>query len=402
MVLLVSCVDPYDPEISSEIDLVVVDGTITNQAEPQVVRLNRAKTISGRFGNSPILNAQVQVVVNSSQVIQLRESAPGTYQLPEGFRGEAGSSYQLRFQLSDGKRYESSPEVLIASPPIAKVSAHFNPQSFQEGEVSQIRAGHDFYLDTKDPAGQRNYYKWDWVLYEKQKYCHTCYESIYAVNNVIIDIYTPLYQMFFFQSGNQPFEDCFSPPEGSLAKEALRKVKFDYICRTQCWEILYNHDLNLFDDGLTNGGAILERKVARIPFYQHGPCLVEIRQLALTSDAHRFYKLMESQTQKTGGLGDTPPVAPIGNVKNTGNPREIVVGFFTAAGVSSVRYWLQRDDASGSAPGLFEALNGRVPIEEPAPPFGPAMIQNGPARPPTAVCVPSTSRTPIKPEGWQQ
>ena len=108
----------------------------------------------------------------------------------------------------------------------------------------------------------------------------------------------------------------------------------------------------------TDGGLIAGQPVAQIPFYQHGPCLVEIRQAALTPLAYQFYKNFQNQTQNNGGVADTPPTITIGNVWNVANGRETVVGVFTASAVATVRYWLDRKDTQGSPPGLFLALNG--------------------------------------------
>lgn len=41
--LLLSCVDPEDLNLPGKVDIIVVDGTVTNLAEPQTIRLNRSK-----------------------------------------------------------------------------------------------------------------------------------------------------------------------------------------------------------------------------------------------------------------------------------------------------------------------------------------------------------------------
>ena len=170
--------------------------------------------------------------------------------------------------------------------------------------------------------------------------------------------------------------------------------KFDYNCRTQCWEILQSSELNLLDDRFSNGGLIRAQRVAQIPLYSKEHCLVEIRQSSLTRKAYNYFKHFSDQTQNTGGLADAPPAALVGNVRNITQPGEPVIGYFTASSVSAVRYWLTRNDAAGFAPGLFQALNGREPIPE-------VGVQPSRYRPPLAVCVASDSRTPIKPPGWR-
>ncbi|GAA4458688.1 hypothetical protein GCM10023189_31330 [Nibrella saemangeumensis] len=422
---LTGCVDSFQPEFNATVNVVVVDGTITNLPESQVIRLNRSRAdpFTGRFGNIPLTKAQVQVIVDGSQVVNAHETVEGSYQLPSDFRGQVRHSYQLRFRLEDGSQYESSPQIMPDVPPIDRVYAQFNPRVPRPNQPNAFMGAHEFYLDMSDPADQQNYYKWDWKLYEKQAWCRSCTQGIYAVYNIIPGRY-----MFgaYYVSGDQLYEDCFNQPP-NVAREGGPPYHnelwyYDYTCRTQCWEILHNYTLNLFDDALVNGNAILGRKVALIPYYQRSPCLVEIRQSALTKEAHRFFKLVETQTQNTGGLADTPPSAPVGNVKNTANARENVVGFFGASAASVVRYWLDRKDATGMPVAafddkgnpllnneeLFYALNGRRPEPEPYPPYTgerlePKMqIWGGPPRVPTAICVPSDSRTPFKPEGWQE
>ena len=89
-----------------------------------------------------------------------------------------------------------------------------------------------------------------------------------------------------------------------------------------------------------------------------------------------YYARLDEQTHRTGGLTDTPPAAPVGNVRNVGNDREPVVGYFTASGVSAVRYWLTRKNTTSElpfAPGVdlsttfFQILNQRSPVRESPP-----------------------------------
>lgn len=418
-----SCVDPEDILLRGTLNVIVVDGTVTNLAEPQIIRLFRSKSdaLTGLPGSTPITKATVQIIVDSTQEIFAHETIDGNYQLPSDFKGQVGHSYQLRFWLLEGTEYRSTAQVMQPVPVINKVTAIFNPNSLLPGELDNYTAGHDLAIDTQDPADQHNYYRWDWVLYEKQRYCRSCQKGVYAVNNIL----PRQYHGDSYVSGNQPFEDCFEQPpfQGDAMQPSIHNEYwvYDYRCRTQCWEILRNYTLNLFDDLYSNGGLIARRNVAHIPFYQHDPCLVDISQASLTKDAYQYYSRFAQQTQNTGGLADTPPSVPIGNVYNVKNKTEVVTGYFTASAVSLVHQWLDRNDAQGIPYGasdpsgphendgddLFYALYRRRPNLEPPPPYTgdrqtpPITIWGGPPRVPTAVCVSSDSRTPNKPEGWR-
>jgi len=419
MTLLTACVDPLDLRLGESVDVVVVDGALTNLNEPQFVWLRRAKSINGRFGTLPLKGATVEILVDSLQRFRMREIEPGKYQAPDGFVGQVGRRYQLEFRLEDGTTYRSRPEVLPEAPPISKMTVRFNPESFGPTERNGYRSAHEVQIDTQDPAGQRNFYRWDWALYEKQDWCKTCYQGVYAVYKIL-----PRQYLFnrYYVSGTELYENCFSPeydPNSQTPPPPNGDFYYDYRCRTECWAIIRNHELNLFDDAFTDGGRIEARRVGQLPFFTYS--LAMIRQVALTQRAYQFFRDVEAQSENTGGVADTPPAAPIGNVLNVNKPEEIVVGYFAATGVTQRTYWLDRRDTSGPAWGarneqgdyllpdemLFFALNGRLPSPEPPPPYGPGRptprieIWGGPPRVPTAICLPSDHSTPFRPPGWQ-
>lgn len=391
LLIPVACVDQLDETRRGRVNIVVVDGTITNLTEAQVVRLNRSRSdsVTGRFGTLPLTGATVDVVVDSSRVVVLRETEAGRYQAPDGFVGQVGHRYQLRFTLSNGQRYESTPEVMPAVPAIAKLSVGFNPISLPaqiyDGRVNPYRAANDFFVDWQDPVSEHNYYRWDWRLWERQDWCRTCSQGFYLIDSPF--------------DKNVLYEACYSD-------EQIRASGYfvnDYVCRTACWEIIRNFDLNLFDDQLSNGGLIQKRRVAQIPYYQDRGCLVELRQTSLTQRAYTYFNLFRQQTQNSGGLADPPPTALIGNVRNVANDRENVVGYFTASAVAPVRYWLDRKQNTGTYPGLFRAFNGLLPSPEGLV-RDPNTDQPKPAYPtrstPAAPCVESDTRTQTKPDGW--
>ena len=423
--LLLACVDPEDLTLIGIVDIVVVDGTITDRAEAQIIRLNHSKAdpVTGRFGTLPITKATVEVIVDSAQVVPCHETVDGSYQLPSDFKGQIGHAYQLRFTLTNGTQYLSNQQVMQSVPAISKSYAQFNSKSMPAGLLRDYTAGHDIFIDAQDPVNQHNYYRWDWTLYERQYWCKTCQQGVYAIHKVLPHTY--LYQ-YYFVAGDELYEDCFIPPIGNQDYGApyvpVGDWAYDYTCRSTCWEILHNYAINVFDDQYSNGGLISRRKVAHIPFYQHAPCLVDIRQLSLTKDAYRYFQLFQQQTQNTGGLADTPPTALAGNVRNVANSQESVAGYFTASAVSLLHQWLDRKDTQGIPYGatdplgphenvgddLFYALTLRRPNPEPPPPYQadryPPNVRIWPNtdRPPTVPCTLSDTKTPYKPEGWQE
>lgn len=422
--LSLACVDPLDQSIQGKLDVVVVDGTITNLPEPQIIRLNRSTSdpLTGLPGSVPLTGAKVEVLVDSTQTVSFTEADSGHYLAPNGFTGLVGHAYQLRFTLSDGTNYISTKQVMQAVPPISKVTAQFDSRSLSSQQLNRYTAGHNISVQTQDPAEQRNFYRWEWKLYERQYWCQTCTQGVYSVYKVLPDVYK---DRDYFVTGTELYENCFCPPAGMARYDAPDVPKdywnYDYPCRSACWEILYSYNINVFSDQYSNGGLISKKQVAHIPFYNYQPCLVDIRQYSLTPDAYQYYKLFQDQSQNTGGVADTPPSALGGNIYKVNSPRTVVVGYFTASAVSVIHHWLDRKDTQGVAYGatdpsgphsnvgddLFYALNARRPSPEPPPPYQGGRdvpkirIWPNINRPPTAPCLQSDNRTPYKPEGWQ-
>jgi hypothetical protein len=398
LLVLAGCVDPIDQTLPGNLNVIAVDGTISNLDETQFILLSKSESdpISGRPASFPLTKARVEVVVDSSQIIAATETTDGRYQLPSDFKGQIGHAYQLRFTLNNGTRYVSDQQIMPKVPSIERVRAQFNPTSLPAIEVGGFRAAHDIYLDAQDPADQTNFYRWTWRLWEKQDWCRTCTNGVYSINNV--RLLTSANGLRYFALGDLLLEDCFTQP---ASIPIVRPWTYDYYCRSACWAIIPSYKLNVFSDTYTNGGPILAKRVAQIPFYQKSPCLVEIRQAGLTASAYEFYKQLQDQTENTGGIVDTPPTASVGNVKNINNDREIIFGVFTASAIATKRYWIDRSDSQGIPPGLFKGLNGRDFIPEPTFPAIPAIVIQGANQPYTAICSPNEVRTPIKPTGWQ-
>ncbi len=337
IVLLFGCVDAYELDSVSTLNVITVDGTLSDLPEAQFIKLGRSKAdqLTGLFGDRPISGAKAEVVVDGTQTIAFNEKSEGTYFLPDGFKGEAGHTYQLKFQLNDGTRYASSTETMPAGSTITKIYQQFNAQSLPVTQLKGYTSANDVYIDYQDPADKSNYYRWEWTLWERQDWC--------SVGQ---------YQ--------------------------------DLPCTQKCWEILKNYDIDVADDRYSNGRAVTGKRVARVPYYQDVACLIEVRQSSLNSNAYRYYKLMADQTQSTGTLTDTPPAAPAGNIRNTANDKEVVVGYFTASSVHKIRYQLHRNANAGTPIGLFKGLYGKSPV---------------PGRT-TSPCILSDTRTPIQPEDW--
>lgn len=385
---IIACVEPYSVNFESAKEYIVVDGVITDLDEPQFITLSKtnpeATNESSEFTQTiwtkglstlPLEKATAKIIVNGSQTLNLTEVEPGIYQLPANFKGKVGDAYELEFLTENGKHYKSSSEIM---PPVSAVKRAydvFNPKGIPRLSeyYGEFTPSNDIYLDFDDPAGEKNFYRWQWTLWELQKTCTTCNQGKY----------------YLFDAENGVDGDCF--------KDLTLKYNniYDYTCEDLCWDIFYSKDITIFSDIYTNGQGQKDKLVAQIPLLQSNPCLVSLQQNSLTPNAYRFLKLIQDQANNSGTLADTPPAPIQGNVTNQKDKNELIIGFFTASSVSEYRTMLWRKNIKNAAVlnQLFKTIHNRDPILE----------ERSAGRPyiPLAICKKSRSRSPFLPKDWK-
>ncbi|RYU96541.1 DUF4249 domain-containing protein [Emticicia agri] len=327
-----ACVTPFEMNVSSAKKYLVVEGNLTDTDEEQNITIHETYNFEKDSYNVPTLNLKVEIVINGSETVRSTEKGNGSYVFPYGFRIYPGTAYQLRITKPDGTVYESSEEKTTQVPAIDRIFDEFESQGIA-GELRDIPANY-IYLDFKDNPEEKDYYVWTWKLWERQYYCYTNY--------------------------------------------------YDFSCDSECWEILYNKDFNVFSDVYANGKSNYGKLIGKIPFYSFDGALLEIEQKTISAQVYQYFKLVSEQSQKSGTLVDTPPAAIVGNIKNIHDITEPVAGVFSVASIVKQKYWLDRKNGYGKA--VPVNVLGRAPVPAPN------------ARP--YPCVEGPGRTPWKPEGW--
>ncbi|TDB60415.1 DUF4249 domain-containing protein [Arundinibacter roseus] len=358
ILLLVQCVDPYSRSFEYEDTLLTVEGFVTDDGPIRITLQNTRSTKSTSFLQA-VGGAKIEVRAKQGPVIPLRETAAGVYESAPDFRGKAGETYSLYFVLPDGRKYESSAELLLPLRGRASYTTEFVPrtqvafENFGQKTMSAIEVKADF----DDPADERNYYYWESRLFEFQTICLTCINS----------------------SLNPRAGQCGTPTPS--APSIIR----DYQCDGDCWEILGDPRITAFSDVFINGNQVRGLLVRQVPFYDERGGLLELSQYNLSIGAFRYFDLLRRQLETSGTFVDSPPAPPIGNIRNVDNPKELVSGYFGAGGKNIQRIWINR---RGFPSPIIIPLLGREPAISAAFGFSPP-------------CRLSTTRTPNKPIGWQ-
>jgi Domain of unknown function (DUF4249) len=340
---IASCVTPIkDFEQVSSSEFLTVEATLTDQNEQQSISLSYS---NGDINNSffkPVQRAEVYILDEKNKKEIFTESYPdGKYVASPTFRGKIGSTYTLFIQ-ANGRRYTSNPETMRAVPEIENLISRYElNDNYPKG--NPLRGGFNVYLDFQDPKTVGDYYSWHWKHYERVFICAT---------------------------------------------ELTREGELFYSCSSDCWDISYSKDLNIFSDGYLNGKRITGKQVARIPFDSFNPYYFLLEQRSNTKSSYTYYQSLAVQTQNTGSLFDIPAETRFNfNIKSS-DAKDKVLGLFDVYSVKKKLFYIDRK--SNIPKGEFPIIN--VNSGKPA----------CPAFPCPKPCLESRFRTGMKPEGWKE
>ncbi|HEX8548783.1 MAG TPA: DUF4249 domain-containing protein, partial [Cytophagaceae bacterium] len=162
--ILASCVDKYKPDLSPASENIVVEGLITNVAEPYTVKLTRLKNVYESFSDS-LSGALVTVSDNDGKTYLFQEKTQGIYQSdPNVFTALVGKKYTLKVDTKEGQKLQSSEELMMDSQKIESVNNVYK-------DASSGNRGFYVYIHFKDLPEEGNYYRWETTYYPTKPRC---------------------------------------------------------------------------------------------------------------------------------------------------------------------------------------------------------------------------------------
>ncbi|WP_422081784.1 DUF4249 domain-containing protein [Ulvibacterium sp.] len=360
--LLGGCVDPVDPEFRYQEGLVYIDALVGTIEGASYVSILESTEEFGINDNVFLSGAKVSFIKTDDQTqIDLLEEGE-LYLPPANFKAQIGDTWELKVELADGREYSSLPEKVSAPVPIQELVAAYEPELlFNEG-LDEFTPGHSLSLTLEDPGEEENYYYWRFRSYEKLVNCVVCVNSIYRDG------------------------ECRTNPS---TISQIRKPYYTYACESDCWQIRYEDNINIFSDEFTNGTKISNLPVADIPLFTKRSILVELQQFSISASAYRYYKTLKDIVDNNSGFNAPLPAALVGNMSNPNNINEFVLGRFTAASTNVKTVFIDRTFVEGRPletilPGQYEGE------EEPVP--RPIVI--------FAPCNEGRFSTGLRPTGW--
>lgn len=301
LLLLTACVKEFRPELEKYQNLLVVDGMITDAAPPYTIKLSRSTSVYQPTYN-PVTGAKIIVSDDKGYSEMFFETTPGIYKSSiDGLQGIPGRRYKIEIEV-DNKHYQSDYQMLKASQPITEVSSEIE---YQEDQFSgKVFEGLQFKVNTSSQPENTTRYLWK------------C-EETYKFNSSFTIDYTfdGIYGMRIF-------------------------VKNDsvYTCwRTKNLSKFYTFETDVSSTEITDIPIVYVSTESRRLSIRYS---LLVKQYAIDKNAYYYFTKLKEQNEEQGSLYSSQPYQIEGNIYNRSDETEPVLGYFTVAGVSEKRIFV--------------------------------------------------------------
>ena len=311
-----SCIEPFEPVIEEYQKVLVINGKITDQPGIHYVEISRSSPYN-KPSYQPVEGCVVMVTDENGEMIHFLERKSGKYSadIPGSFLA-VGKAYSLQVftPYPDPREYCSEYDTLLACPPIDSI--YYEVETRETSDPDFILGGIQFYMDmTGTASDSRNIM---WQLEETWEYWAALFSQYIRRKGEEV---TPFHSNeFFYKCWNTyPIREVYTETTRNLSINALKRHSLNFVSNeTDRLKITYS---------------------------------LLVKQQSLTRRSYVYWEKMKAQSGETGGLYENQPSSAIGNICNTTNPDEVVLGIFYATQQRTKRIMVDNVSSENS---LFE------------------------------------------------
>lgn len=354
---LLTCTDAVAPVYQFDDGFLLVEGRIADRPGFSEVRIARNELLFDNYLLLPVAGADVRSVADDgSEVIWIEvPDEEGVYRAPEDFVALPGREYFLRAQTPSGEIIESAREQVPTSVPIADARVRFQQEAYFAENRDRFIPAFDILVDVDDPAGEENFYQYNFTTFEQIRICATCMRARW-------------------RNG-----ECIESPDTRFV------TRWDYLCDAPCWFSNRAVGRNVMSDNFGDGNRIEDVLAGRFDWVRPAGVLFIVEQYNTSRESFEYNSVIEQLAEGGGGLNAPLPAALVGNLTDVSENNTGVLGFIGVTAVNEERIYINRDTIDGTS----LPFDG-IPRLEPVMPA-----------PPEAPCTGGT-RTTVRPEGWPQ
>ena len=303
--VVMTCIDPYYPNLNFEESRLVVDALLTNENRSYSVKLSRSNVIQN---SDPVMvsGALVRITDYNGVNTLLRETTEGIYKTDSlVFTGETGHSYLLSIRTAEGKEYESEPSMMYPVQELENITYYKDQATNQNSSLPD--GGIRLCVNTKKSDDTR-YLRWiydEWwkiIVPEPKKYDY--------INDTTILEVKLLKQTCW---GNHLSDDIIIKSTNSFQSSGMERIPFLFVSSTKSTRFLIRY-------------------------------CIEVKQLSMSENEYAYWDQMQQLSEIGGDIFEKQPFPVISNIHNTSDPDELVLGYFQVSAVSTKRIYINASD----------------------------------------------------------
>ncbi|WP_221412732.1 DUF4249 domain-containing protein [Fulvivirga lutimaris] len=318
------CVDEIKIGIPSNADHLVVDGMITDLPGPYTITLSYSNDYFEPFSPNKddynirdlVQEASVSVIDDQGNEEVFAEISPGVYQSSvDGMRGQIGTSYVLKIELENGKKYESLAEIMPQNVGIKDYAIDYTSKKYLADNLEKTKDGLNISLIPNGFDGTYEFYRWRW-------------EGTYQVET------NPE-----LKTKNVEGQQVPDPPPCTL--ETIPDDVNDVRCKCCiCWVTEPSNSSIVSSKTLGDSKTLLhflENTQGRLT----GKYYFYAQQLSITKEAYEFWNIIKQQEDSGSPFSITNTEVP-SNIVSIEDKNEKVMGFFSAASVKDIAFFVNK------------------------------------------------------------
>lgn len=306
----IGCKELYESPVNSpKTGYLVVEGAINSGEGATEIILSRTTALEN-IQKLYEKGAKVSIEGEDKSSLVLKEKVGGTY-TGENLKLNPNLKYRLKIITTSDKTYQSDFVPVNENPPMDSLTWK-----------REKNGGVQFYINTKGPKNNSNYYQWEYS--ETWEY-HA--EKTSAIKYEIVN-----------QSFNrQTYKAVYRYPKTPGVFDS--SLFF-------CWQQHTNSNLLIANSEKLTEDVIYQPLVF-IPFSSPKFNIlysIIVKQLSWTKEGYEFLERMQKNTEKTGSIFDAQPSQLNSNIHNINDANEPVIGFITICPIRVKRIFLNKNN----------------------------------------------------------
>jgi hypothetical protein len=329
ILITTQCVEEYYPNIDTSENLMVINGSILQGSEEQIITVSLSTSV--RYPSFiPVEGCKVVVSDDQDHVFPFEEKSPGTYaaQIDESYL-EAGVKFKLSVETPDSRVYASGWEEMYPCPPID--SLYFVHESNVPDPLYPNEDGVRLNVDVMAREAYPGYYRWK---------IHETWESRSSnasIEKMLVGVSDSFITTYRWDTLNSEY----------LRDRAIPIPVFAYFNEPDTFHICYREG-ERSDFYFSSTSDIVSNSSKRVPLHFtpigtkisfRYSCLVS--QYSLSEEAYTYWQTKVTEITESGGLYSTQPSQNLTNIANTLDEKELVIGYFWVSALQQQRVFYQ-------------------------------------------------------------